>query len=114
MIVSPRQGKLVDARHIQNISGGARLQRIGAQSDHFLAGNKLIDVMLVPAKLLPLICPAPERVAAGPEPLVALGQGAPEFRAPAADDDPQIQQASLEIPIMAVDDFDLPIRKMLV
>ena len=105
---------VVCTRYVQDVHGPARLERVGAQNDHFPAGERSIEFMLVLAELLPMFRFEPERIAADPHPRVAPGQGAAELLAPAAGDSPQIELISFEIPLGALKDLDVPVCQTLV
>ena len=70
--------------------------------------------MLVLAEPLPMFQFEPERIAAKPHPLVALGQGAVELLAPAAGDLIQIELISFDKPLGALEYLDAPVCQMLV
>ena len=54
------------ARYIQYVDGPACMERVGAQHDHFLTGERSIKLLFVFAEFLPMVCFDPERVSADP------------------------------------------------
>src|SRR5580658_690292 len=84
IVISSCDGKVVGAYYIQEIHGSTRAKRVGAQYNHSLPRQRLIEFLLVGAKFLPMIRFDPECVAADSHPLIAHRQRSIEFCAPAA------------------------------
>src|ERR1700676_4508952 len=95
-------------RHIKHVDGPACVERVGAQHDHFLTGERSIELLFVVAELLPLFLSYPKRISPPPHAIVASGQGRAELLVPTAGDLLEIELVALKVPLAACDQFDLP------
>ena len=92
--------------HIQNVNRSALEQRIGAQSDHGLFGEGVVEYPLVFEKLGPMVRFHQERVSAYPDSLAALREGFAKFAVPSSDNSLQIELVVIEIPLLPRRNFD--------
>jgi hypothetical protein len=88
-------------RHIKHVDGPACMQRIGAEHDHFLTGERSIEFVFVVAELLPMFRSYPERISAHPHAVIASGQSGAELLVPTASDCLEIELVALKIPLAA-------------
>src|SRR5712672_2106049 len=95
-------------RHVEHVDGPAGTQRISAEHDHVLAGERSIEFVLVVAELLPMFRSHPKRISAHPQAIIASGLSGAELLVPTASDPLEIERVALKIPPAAGEQFDLP------
>jgi hypothetical protein len=101
-------------RHIKHVDASACLQRIGTEQNHFPAGERSIEFVLVVAERLPMFRSQPERSSARPHAVIACGQSRAELLVPTGSDPLQIELVTPEILLGACEQFDLPRRPIAV
>src|SRR5437867_6878605 len=101
-----RDGELVRPCDVEDLGGAGLLQRIAAQDDHGLPGERLVERSLVFVEACPVLLLEPRHVPVGSHPGVAARHCLGELVVPRAQDPPHREAASLEVPFPARHDLE--------
>ena len=99
------------ADDIEDLVRPAALERVGAEGQHPVVADDLVDGGLIVGEGPPILFLEPEGVAAEPEALEAAGPGLFELAGPSVEDPLRIEFPAGEVPVVVGDDLDLPVAE---
>ncbi len=95
-------------RHVENVETAAAGQRIGAQHHHLLIDDRFVEAAFVFPEIRPFPCVGPAGIAADPDAVITGGERQLQPLAPFVSHALEIENALLQVAVLAWHEFDIP------